>query len=550
LIVGENSGCTVDNGGLDITKPTIIINGGAINPTVRIGNKKLYIDTAILKNEKAIIDCETHRTYLARLPNALPALHSITDEVFDTLGYTDSGMWVYNQKTFKIVFEGDESAWQLLDAGTDDERILCTVFYGLTPSSKALSSHFKWCEPDNRQNGCFTVDSSGFIQIFLHKNSFSSAAEFKEWVGTQKMLGKPLTFICERSPEHTRRKEIELGNIYDDNLKMFKGELRGVSTQNGTPTIDNPVEIVSEYAPNIIGTLQDITNRTAGEYPVLNVGGNEMIITNADKVKIYWNENYLLEPTSEVLDFQPEGFEEEDTIYVYDYKLYPFNLYIDGLSSQTIYAPTTSNETLSNGNIDGEIDAETKYENRVFVFECFSEDGLTEEEKMLQRTRVANTLHKIRNRKMKLYFVDANVKFEVRFAGVDYENGVGFTKYSISFETTTPYAFVEKGLNENGYIENNGIMPSGLLITITGGFAWTPKLRIGSTLLQYNDYINAGETLIIDTDKKTCTLILTNGEKVNVKKNFNGKYPLIPVGITAVEKRDNINIILKERHIW
>ena len=28
LIVGENSGCTVDNGGLDITKPTIIINGG------------------------------------------------------------------------------------------------------------------------------------------------------------------------------------------------------------------------------------------------------------------------------------------------------------------------------------------------------------------------------------------------------------------------------------------------------------------------------------------------------------------------------------------
>jgi hypothetical protein len=57
-------------------------------------------------------------------------------------------------------------------------------------------------------------------------------------------------------------------------------------------------------------------------------------------------------------------------------------------------------------------------------------------------------------------------------------------------------------------------------------------------------------SLVIDTEKKLCYTLDSSGNKVNVKKNYSGKYPLLEMGSNIISSEFPFTMTWKEKYLW
>ena len=213
------------------------------------------------------------------------------------------------------------------------------------------------------------------------------------------------------------------------------------------------------------------------------------------------------------------------------------------------FVPEIELETISNGDSDGESVLNTKYKSRNFTIACYSEQGLNAEAKNLLAQKVLNTLDSMRNTIKILHFVDGCSKFPVRINGnIDSTNYAGHLAFTLGFETVSAYSEKEVVLSGETAV-NNGIAPCGFKVVIPGEVT-NPSVTVNGVKMEYTGSIASNLALVIDTEKKLCYTLDNNGNKVNVKKNYSAKYPLLEKGANTVTSEFEFSMTWKEKYLW
>lgn len=296
-------------------------------------------------------------------------------------------------------------------------------------------------------------------------------------------------------------------------------------------------------------TITDVTNFVSGDYFDF-LKGTYAISSNYPTQTTYeWHEKYLWGTGTAVCETYPDGYNNADTIYIKDGKIYPFDLFVNWADSDIPFVPEIELETISNGDSDGESILNTKYKSRNFTIACYSEQGLSAEAKNLLAQKVLNTLDSMRNTIKILHFVDGCSKFPVRINGnIDSTNYAGHLAFTLGFETVSAYSEKEVVLSGETAV-NNGIAPCGFKVVIPGEVT-NPSVTVNGVKMTFTGSIASNLALVIDTEKKLCYTLDNNGNKVNVKKYYSGQYPLLAKGNNTVTSTFPFTMTWKEKYLW
>jgi hypothetical protein len=296
-------------------------------------------------------------------------------------------------------------------------------------------------------------------------------------------------------------------------------------------------------------TITDVTNFVSGEYFDFLKGTYAISSNYPTKTTYEWHEKYLWGTGTAVCETYPDGYNNADTIYIKDGKIYPFDLFVNWADSDIPFVPEIELETISNGDSDGESVLNTKYKSRNFTIACYSEQGLSATDKNELAQKVLNTLDAMRNEVKTLHFVDGCSKFPVRINGnIDSTNYAGHLAFTLGFETVSAYSEKEVVLSGETAV-NNGIAPCGFKVVIPGEVT-NPSVTVNGVKMEYTGEITSNLSLVIDTEKKLCYTLDSSGNKVNVKKNYSAKYPLLEKGANTVTSEFEFSMTWKEKYLW
>lgn len=308
-------------------------------------------------------------------------------------------------------------------------------------------------------------------------------------------------------------------------------------------------DLYKAYKYDVDGEITDVTSSITGNY-IEFLKGTYAISSNYPAATTYeWHEKYLWGTNSSICDTYLTGYDDAETIYIQDGKIYPFDLFVNGADSEMPIMPEVILETIANGDSDGLSVLDARYSSRNFKIVCYSADGLTYAEKETLSQKVLNTIDTMRNTTKTLYLVDGNTKFGVRVNGsVDSENRIGYLTFALGFETVSAYS--EKEITLTGTTAtNNGILPCGFTVVFEGAVT-NPSITVGGVEMEYVGEITSSLSLVIDTEKKLCYTLDSGGNKVNVKKNYNGNYPLLEKGNNTVSSEDTFTMSWREKYLW
>lgn len=110
------------------------------------------------------------------------------------------------------------------------------------------------------------------------------------------------------------------------------------------------------------------------------------------------------------------------------------------------------------------------------------------------------------------------------------EEGPGYRMFTIPFKMHNPLisASVQSSLIGSGTAVNGGNNETPCIVEIVGAVT-NPSVTIGGKTMTYTGTVTASDTLVIDTEKLTCTF---NG--ANALANYNGVFPMLAVGNNTV----------------
>lgn len=208
--------------------------------------------------------------------------------------------------------------------------------------------------------------------------------------------------------------------------------------------------------------------------------------------------------------------------------------------------PTIKNFTEKVPGKNGEYKFKTEIKGKTLELTVVTDEGLTPQEKENLKNLFAEYLSPLNGEKSLTFANDIERQYKVRYSGrINIENYPTWFKFVIPFKMSSSFI---TGSFENvqigsGTIENKGNVDTHMTIEIRG-LATNPSLTIDGELLSYAGTINAGETLVIDTKKKTAKIGNTN-----VLNNWCKKFPVLKPE-TTVEVTASNNIIIKWRESW
>ncbi len=208
--------------------------------------------------------------------------------------------------------------------------------------------------------------------------------------------------------------------------------------------------------------------------------------------------------------------------------------------------PTIKNYTEKVPGKHGEYKFKSEIKGKILELTVVTDEGLTPTQKQDLKNLFAQYLSPLNGEKSLTFADDIERQYKVRYSGrINIENYPTWFKFVIPFKMSSPFI---TGSFENvqigsGAIENKGNVDAHMIIEIRG-LATNPSLTIDGELLSYAGTINTGETLVIDTKKKTAKIGDTN-----VLDNWGKKFPVLKPE-TTVEVTASNNIIIKWRESW
>ena len=208
--------------------------------------------------------------------------------------------------------------------------------------------------------------------------------------------------------------------------------------------------------------------------------------------------------------------------------------------------PFTKDYTEEIPGMHGEYYLKSELKGKVIELEVVTSDGLTPEVKSELKEKIAKYLNPTKNTEKPLTFSDDLEKqYLVRYSGkIDIDNYPQWFKFVIPFKMSSPLirGSFDNILIGNGTITNEGNTNANMIINING-LADNPTIEIDGQTLTYNGTIEYGQTVVIDTEKKT---VMMDG--INVLDNWCGIFPTLKPGNTNVIMNGNISI--RWRDAW
>lgn len=299
---------------------------------------------------------------------------------------------------------------------------------------------------------------------------------------------------------------------------------------------------------SITGTVNKLTSKTSGNGIVAIAGhAAKTLFVNAGEAILYSIANVSKNIIKNIGQgsISITGSLEKLKYYFFvtaDMILQPLGLHVSKIN-RNLMPPTRDNTEEIPGR-HGEIDFGAEFGSDIIELEVATEDGLSAEEiESLKRTLAGKLNPAVGERDLVLEY-EMNKRYKVKYSGkIPIERYPSWFKFVLPFKILNPFAegIAEKSLTGSGTITNEGTFETGLIIEISGP-ATNPSLTIGGVTLAYTGTINAGQKLVIDTEKQTAKIGSTNA-----LAGYNGAFPMLQPGSVNVTAGSNVTIYWRDR---
>jgi len=194
----------------------------------------------------------------------------------------------------------------------------------------------------------------------------------------------------------------------------------------------------------------------------------------------------------------------------------------------------------------GEINFGNKLDGRLLELHVASVDGLAPEQKEALKRDFAKYLNPVTGAKNLIFSDDIEKTYTVKYAGkIDLTQYADWMEFVIPFKIANPYIIgsFEKKQTGSGALFNSGNVETPVIIQIAGAIT-NPSITFGAYTLTYTGIIPDGQTLVVDTEKKT---VMLNG--ANALNNWSGGFPKLQPGNTSVTADNKVTFIWRERWV-
>ena len=182
---------------------------------------------------------------------------------------------------------------------------------------------------------------------------------------------------------------------------------------------------------------------------------------------------------------------------------------------------------------DGDITLSTNYKPIMFEIVCYTNDGLTQAEKVAAERNINMFLNSIKNKKEKMGIEKDNKFYEVKYNGaLTTINNPGFMQFNIPLKSSDSYAkdLEEKSITGDASLISDTIKEVGAIFTIKGP-AQKPKISLNNYIMFYNSSLLENQELEINSRNSTITHINNvNGKRTNAMRYYNHQFPKIENG--------------------
>lgn len=358
------------------------------------------------------------------------------------------------------------------------------------------------------------------------------------------------------------------GVFYNTKLQYNKGINKGGSIYNSSKHLiivvsesgnvdEKEAYVVQAYFVNDIGQSNDNSNIT-NELPKLfdngisadsfkNITNNVTVI---DLSKLDFQEETMFARLVDVIDkiIANDYVRKAETHFIVDSDniLQPLGIKVAKVSEGIL--PFTKDYTEEIPGMHGEYYLKSELKGKAIEFEVITPDGLTPEVKSELKEKFMQYLNPTKNVEKPLTFSeDLEKQYLVRYSGnIDIDNYPSWFKFVIPFKMSNPLirGSFDNILIGSGTITNEGNTNANMIINING-LADNPTIELDGQILTYNGTIEYGQTVVINTEKKTVMM----GD-INVLNNWCGIFPTLKPGKTNVTMNGNISIRWRNSWLW
>ena len=216
---------------------------------------------------------------------------------------------------------------------------------------------------------------------------------------------------------------------------------------------------------------------------------------------------------------------------------YNIDYLIDANESNIPIMPEATESSVRAAGRDGDIVLNTTYEPIPFDIVCYTEDNLTQTEKLNAEKNINKFLNSIKNKTINIAFENNNTFYKVKYSGaLVTTNYPKHLKFAIPLKSSDSYGkdLIQKSIVGNNTEESDTIEDVGALFIIRGP-ALNPIISLNDYSMEYTTSILEGASVEIDTSKSTITNVNNDGIRTNVMKYYNHQFPKIQNGINTLK---------------
>lgn len=222
---------------------------------------------------------------------------------------------------------------------------------------------------------------------------------------------------------------------------------------------------------------------------------------------------------------------------------YDIHYLIDFSESELPCMAEATETTVKAAGRNGDIVLSTTYDANNFNIVCYTEDNLTQEEKVKEEMKLKKLLNSIKNKTIPLAFEKDDKFYKVKYSGAfSSTNFPKHLKFSIPLKTSESYGkdLIKKVIFGNGEETSDTFEDVGAIFTIKGP-ANSPIISLNDYSIEYDNPLLEGDKLIINSSNSTITHINSDGVKTNAMRYYNHQFPKIENGKNVLKVLSGVN---------
>lgn len=222
---------------------------------------------------------------------------------------------------------------------------------------------------------------------------------------------------------------------------------------------------------------------------------------------------------------------------------YDIHYLIDFSESELPCMAEATETTVKAAGRNGDIVLSTTYDANNFNIVCYTEDNLTQEEKVKEEMKLKKLLNSIKNKTIPLAFEKDDKFYKVKYSGAfSSTNFPKHLKFSIPLKTSESYGkdLIKKVIFGNGEETSDTFEDVGAIFTIKGP-ANSPIISLNDYSIEYDNPLLEGDKLIINSSNSTITHINSDGVATNAMRYYNHQFPKIENGKNVLKVLSGVN---------